>query len=134
MTRSRTRGNRAHAPTPRARRVTALFDDTEWAVVVEAAERASLRPGAWVARAAVAESLVATGRRRSDWRGLLALAGELRDLRRLLGNIGGNLNDVARHANTEHTLAPETDRVLAMVRDLAGRTSQQLQVVREQTR
>lgn len=103
-------------------------------MVVEAAERASLRTGAWVARAAYAESLVATGRRRQDWRGLAVLAGELRELRRLLGNIGGNLNDVARHANTEHRLAPETERVLRLVRDLAGRTSEQLRAVREQTR
>ena len=39
----------------------------------------------------------------------------LMDLRRLLRNIGGNLNDVARHANSTGTLPPETQQVQAIV-------------------
>lgn len=40
----------------------------------------------------------------------------MRHLRRLLGNVAGNLNDVARHANSTGELAPESAAVLDYVR------------------
>lgn len=117
-------------------RLTVGFNEREFAVIVDAAEREVMRPGAWVARAALSESERATGRRRQgdDTGELRAVQAELLELRRLLGNIAGNLNDVARHANTEHEWAPETERVLALVRDLAGRTEQDLRTVRGRLR
>jgi hypothetical protein len=39
----------------------------------------------------------------------------LMDVRRILRNIGGNLNDVARHANSTGTLPAETRQVQAIV-------------------
>jgi hypothetical protein len=45
---------------------------------------------------------------------MVAHAG-LMDLRRILRNVGGNLNDVARHANSTGTLAAETGRVQDLV-------------------
>jgi hypothetical protein len=39
----------------------------------------------------------------------------LMDVRRILRNIGGNLNDVARHANSTGTLPVETRQVQAIV-------------------
>lgn len=129
-------GHRSHSEEKRTRHAHAYFTEMEWAVIVDAAEREVLRPGAWVARAALSESERATGRRRvgDDSGELRAVQTELLELRRLLGNIAGNLNDVARHANTEHEWAPETTRVLALVRDLAGRTEQDLRTVRGRLR
>lgn len=129
-------GNRSHASARRDRHVNVYFNEVEFAVVADAAEREAMRPGAWVARAALVESERSTGRRRAgdDSGELRAVQSELLELRRLLGNIAGNLNDVARHANTEHEWAPETERVLALVRDLAGRTEQDLRTVRGRLR
>ncbi|WP_180819515.1 hypothetical protein [Gordonia terrae] len=44
------------------------------------------------------------------------LLDDVRQLRRLLGNVAGNLNDVARHANSTGELAPESAAVLDYVR------------------
>lgn len=46
---------------------------------------------------------------------LLGLREELSEQRRLLRNIGGNLNDVARYANSTGALAVETASVLGLV-------------------
>ncbi len=40
---------------------------------------------------------------------------ELMEDRRVLRNVGGNLNDVARIANTDGTLGPMVERVLERV-------------------
>ena len=57
----------------------------------------------------------------SDTHTLMLTYHGLMDLRRILRNVGGNLNDVARHANSTGTLPAETGRVQAMV---AGRVRQ----------
>ena len=46
---------------------------------------------------------------------LMVVHAGLVDLRRILRNVGGNLNDVARHANTTGALAAETAPVQALV-------------------
>ena len=54
-------------------------------------------------------------------RELLAVHVGLVDLRRILRNVGGNLNDVARYANVTGTLAAETAEVQGMVARVVGR-------------
>jgi hypothetical protein len=46
---------------------------------------------------------------------LMCAQAELMDSRRVLRNVGGNLNDVARHANSTGRLAVETAQVQALV-------------------
>jgi hypothetical protein len=46
---------------------------------------------------------------------LMTAHAELMNTRRVLRNVGGNLNDVARHANSTGTLPVETRQVQAMV-------------------
>ncbi|NKV63646.1 hypothetical protein GS924_06365 [Rhodococcus hoagii] len=52
---------------------------------------------------------------------LRVLTAEVRELRRLLGNVAGNLNDVARRANTGGELGPQADAVLAHTRAMNNR-------------
>lgn len=49
------------------------------------------------------------------------LTAEVRKLRRLLGNVAGNLNDVARRANAGGELGPQADAVLAHTRAMNTR-------------
>lgn len=110
------RGNRGHSTTPRNRPVQCLFNDDEMALVDAAAGQRRLRPGAWVAQIAVDEARREAGESKGDRDALVALRQELAGIRRLLGNIGGNLNDVARHANTTGELSVATSSVLEEVR------------------
>ena len=89
--------NREHAKGERRRqRTTVSYTDVEWARIVAAAALAGKRPGAWVAE-------VAHDAARWRLRGLPAgrevlveLAEQVRSMRNVLANIGGNLNDVAQ--------------------------------------
>jgi hypothetical protein len=45
----------------------------------------------------------------------MMLRAEVAEARRVLTNVGGNLNDVARHANSTGEIAAETERVLGLV-------------------
>jgi hypothetical protein len=58
-------------------------------------------------------------------RELMAGIAELMETRRILRNVGGNLNDVARHANSTGLIAAETRRVLVLV----ARTVQRVDTV-----
>ncbi|WP_336160011.1 hypothetical protein [Amycolatopsis sp. VC5-11] len=72
----------------------------EWAVIVQVAALAGMRPSAWVAQAAYDTALrehLGTGTERQA---VTALIDELREHRRVLANIGGNVNDLARVANS----------------------------------
>ncbi|MCU1654612.1 MAG: hypothetical protein JWQ60_5761 [Pseudonocardia sp.] len=96
------------------------FSADELAVVSAAAERAGLAVGAWVGQEIVR---VASGVKRSApapvWRenaqDLMRLESELMEHRRVLRNVGGNLNDVARHANVTGQLHAATGQVLGLV-------------------
>ncbi|MFI5615011.1 hypothetical protein [Amycolatopsis sp. NPDC051903] len=82
----------------------------------------------------MAEAEVRNGQRRPDWEGLLDVAEELRQVRWLLGNIAGNLNDVARVANSTGEIGEEAGTVLGLVRRIAGRADASLGELKEQTR
>lgn len=127
------RGHRPHVPSGRRQPRKVYFDGEERAVIEVAAGMMGLRFGAYVASAAVrdARSLVArsgvAGDHAADGDGTSAAVGlsvseaqelldDVRHLRRLLGNVAGNLNDVARHANSTGELAPESAAVLDYVR------------------
>lgn len=45
----------------------------------------------------------------------------MRELRRLLGSVAGNLNDIARRANSGGELGPQTDAVLEHTRRMNTR-------------
>ncbi|KAA2249548.1 hypothetical protein F0L68_39345 [Solihabitans fulvus] len=127
-------GYRRHAASVRSHEVKARFNDAELVRVVAAAQRDGLKPGAWVAQAATRAARVATGELRPDWAALQAVWEELRQLRWLAGNLGGNLNDVARHANTTGEIARHTAIVLGMVRRLAARLDTQLDAIDRELR
>ncbi|ASR05621.1 hypothetical protein [Gordonia rubripertincta] len=131
MTTAATRGHRPHVPKGRRQEKKVYFDTEERAVIEVAAGMMGLRFGAYVASAAVrdARSLVArsasaAGEAEAEGVSPVGLSvseaqellDEVRQLRRLLGNVAGNLNDVARHANSTGELAPESSAVLDYVR------------------
>ncbi|WP_229684289.1 hypothetical protein [Nocardia camponoti] len=75
-------------------------------MVEAAAATVGLRPGAFVGQAAVGAARAFAKRREgSEVRTsgeVQALTDEVRELRRLLGNVSGNVNDIAKHANSTH--------------------------------
>src|SRR5215211_4804794 len=96
------------------------YTDDEWAVIVQVAALASMRPGAWVQQAAYEAALRAHRGMVPDRAAIDELLVELRQHRRVLTNIGGNLNDVARAANAtgviDNPVAAAT--VLRLVRNV----------------
>lgn len=123
-------GNRSHAQgVRRKQRTTVRFSDAEWDRIVAAAALAKKRPGAWVAE-------VAHDTARERLRGVSAgrhaleeLADQVRAMRNVLANIGGNLNDVARHANATHevaTIRAQAEAVLRVVRRVVARADETL--------
>ncbi|PXX53933.1 hypothetical protein DFR70_12654 [Nocardia tenerifensis] len=118
-------GHRPHSVEKRTRRHEALFAPTEWALVTAAAATVGLRPGAFIAKAAVGAAKAFAAQRngaavRTSTQVEILLA-EVRELRRLLGNVAGNLNDVARHANSTGELGHNADAVLSYTRKINGR-------------
>lgn len=99
--------------TPRRRRPAAVADGRVWEDVESAA--GEVLNG--VPEDGAGEVLGRAGR--TEWGPvigvLLGLREELSEQRRLLRNIGGNLNDVARYANSTGALAVETASVLGLV-------------------
>lgn len=142
MTAGATRGHRAHLPAGKRSPAQVWLSTEERAVVEVAAGAMGLKRGAFVAAAAVraARSIVA-GRHAepldddavctadpvalnvSEARELLD---EVRQLRRLLGNVAGNLNDVARHANSTGELADESAAVLDYTRRINAKVDSEL--------
>jgi hypothetical protein len=57
-------------------------------------------------------------------RRLMVLHAELVDGRRILRNVGGNLNDVARHANSTREVHQETRRIEALVERVVQRLNE----------
>jgi hypothetical protein len=103
------------------------FSEDEFGVVCEAAGRDGLAPGAWVSEAAVrsARNTVVGAELPAGWgaamQRLMPLQAELAEHRRVLRNVGGNLNDVARHANSTSEVHPATANVLAIVARVVNR-------------
>jgi hypothetical protein len=112
--RSRAAGGRPH-------RLTVWLSDAELAVVTASADRAGMAASAWLGESGVqvAESEMGTkaglaGGAATAFE-VMALRAELAEARRVLTNIGGNLNDVARHANSTGELHAGTVAVQALV-------------------
>jgi hypothetical protein len=110
------------------------FSEWEMALVAVAAARAQMARGAWVGQVAVRaaeQPSAATGPDTSTagndggWgrrmQALMAARAELMDARRVLRNVGGNLNDVARQANSTGLLAVESRQVLGLVERVVQR-------------
>lgn len=117
------RGHRAHAETARSHSKRVVFTSEERALIEQASALCGLRPGAYVAAAAVDAAKVASG---SGFGGASAdqmreLTAEVRQLRRLLGNVAGNLNDVARRANVGGELGGDAAAVLEYTRAMNTR-------------
>jgi hypothetical protein len=123
-------GNRGHARGERRRpRVAVAFTDAEWARIVAAAALGSKRPGAWVAQVAHDAARYRLGNMPGNRDALAALVEQVRSVRNVLANIGGNLNDVARHANTTHEVATvrvQAETVLRLVRRVVDRADEML--------
>jgi hypothetical protein len=88
------------------------YSDTEWAVIVQVAARAGMRPGAWAQQAAYDAAQREHLGETADRGAVDDLTAELREHRRVLTNVGGNLNDVAKVGNAtgqfEHATAAAT--------------------------
>jgi hypothetical protein len=112
-----------------------MFSAEELAAVRAAAAREGMAPRAWVGEVVceVAEGLLRPGPEavdRATLRQLLVLLEELGEVRRVLRNVGGNLNDVARAANSTGEVAAETvvveqlvARVVGSVDEVVGRVA-----------
>jgi hypothetical protein len=115
-------------------RGTLRYTDEEWAAVVVVAALDGMRPGAWAQQAAY-DAAVRRQRGERPARELVeALVEELRQHRRVLTNIGGNLNDLARAANAtgavEHPAA--VAGVLRLVTRVVHSSDQLLAQVRSE--
>jgi hypothetical protein len=112
------RRRRPRAPGGRPHSVNVWLSDLELAAVTVAAARAGRAVSAWVGEAAFAAATQGRGPARS-WAGtmqaLMMASQELADARRLVRNVGGNLNDVAAHANATGDIHAGTRQVLGMV-------------------
>ena len=120
-----TRTRRPRAEGGRPHTTTVSFSESEWAAIEAAAARAAMAPGAWVgdsaARAAelpdpvVPGARVSAGSAGSRMQRLMGLRSELMEDRRVLGHIGGNLNDIARVAGPDGALESTVGQVAQMV-------------------
>ena len=97
------------------------LSESELAQITGMAAREGLGVSAWLGQAGVrlaqchgtaGESTMRGG---SGVQAVMVTYQGLMDVRRILRNIGGNLNDVARHANSTGTLPAETRQVQALV-------------------
>jgi hypothetical protein len=112
----RTRRARAEGGRPHSVRVS--LSDFEAAAVHAAAARAGLDVAAWLGEAGLAQATRGRGPA-SSWgpvmQALMGAQAELAEARRVLRNVGGNLNDVAAHANATGEIHAATGRVLGLV-------------------
>ena len=94
-------GCRRHPPVGRRQpRGSLRYTESEWALIVQAATLERMRPGPWVQQVALQTAARRQRGELSDRAAVDGLIAELRQHRRVLTNIGGNLNDLARAANT----------------------------------
>lgn len=128
----------------RRQQVTVWLSDAELAAVTDSAERVGMAAGAWLgqvgtAAAAGGEVSVlqpragAAGRAQMVVAELVRLQKELRETRRVLRNVGGNLNDVARAANSTGELAAETAAVQQLVARVVASVEQSVNAVSDHT-
>lgn len=119
------RSRRSRAVGGRPHRVLVDLSDAEMAQVAAAASRAGLARGAWLGDAGVRLATAETQPTRpgagEEMQALMTLRAELMEDRRVLRNVGGNLNDVARLANAESEVHPASARVIELVKRAVDR-------------
>jgi len=98
----------------RAPRGLMRFSDHEWATIVAVAARAGWSPAAWAQQVAFAfatrrQQGLTVGDESGD-----EILDVLQEVRRMLANIGGNINDVARTTNATGEL-PSADALAEML-------------------
>lgn len=116
MTTGPSRRPRAEGGRPHSIRVS--LSDEELAAVRVAAARDGLAEASWLGDAGVRAArtpVVPAAGWGEVMQQLFMLRAELMEHRRVLRNVGGNLNDVARHANSTGELHVSTTRVQALV-------------------
>ena len=127
---------RARADGGRTHSVRVSFSDMEMAVVRTAAMRAGVADASWVGQTAVGAAGAVPGPATS-WgpvlQDLMVLRTELMENRRVLTNVGGNLNDVARHANSTGEVHQATVRVQSLVARAVERVEEAVVAVEEMT-
>lgn len=90
------------------------YTDDDWAAIERAAARERMRPGAWAQLAAHEAAVWQGDGVKCDRAAVDELVAELGRCRRVLTNIGGNLNQLARAANAGRT--PNELAVLSVLR------------------
>lgn len=120
--RARAEGGRPHS-------VRVSLSDAEMAQVRAAAARDGVSTAAWLGEAGLRVARSESGAAPAAAWGtvmqqLMVLRGELMEHRRVLRNAGGNLNDVARHANSTGELHPATAAVQRLVARAVGQVEQ----------
>lgn len=108
---------RSRAPGGRPVTVMVSLSEQEAELVRAAAAAQDMAVGSWVGETAVraAQADVPQARVMGGLAALAPLYSELMEHRRVLRNVGGNLNDVARHANSTGILHPSTEQVQRLV-------------------
>lgn len=103
---------------PRRARTAVSYTDVEWAAILVAAAVEGMKPGAWVADVAFEVARRRNGGSLPGRRAVDELLTELRQHRRVLTNIGGNLNQIAAVANAtgEIEVRDAAVRVVDLVR------------------
>ncbi len=126
------RGHREHAEERRLKRVTGRFNAAEYVAVQRAADQEGLTPGAWVAAVAttVASRPVSSASMVQKHPELEGMRTELLAVRWMATNISGNLNDVAKHANSTGELKPEVEALMTYIRKLARRMDRVIEDIR----
>jgi hypothetical protein len=116
---------RTRTPGGRPLSSTVALSVQEAAVVRIAAARAGMAVGAWLGqagvRAAVLEVQPGAVDSAEQMQQLMMVRAEVMETRRVLRNIGGNLNDVAAHANSTGEIHPATQQVLQLVERAVAR-------------
>ncbi|GLZ29384.1 hypothetical protein Lesp02_15740 [Lentzea sp. NBRC 105346] len=112
-------GHRPHAVHKRVFTKTARFNVPELAAVVQAAARAQLKVGAWIAKTAVEAARAANNPQRVAAKEigheLVQLQTELQQLRRVSVVHGNNLNQLAAAANATGEVGMAAPRVIANI-------------------
>jgi hypothetical protein len=115
---------RDHARHRRERRGALRYTEAEWALIITAAVRHRMRPGAWAQQAALdtaAAEIRGTGAGRQE---VTALIEALHAHRTALVRVGGNLNQLTAFANTTSQIPEAAAGILRRVRELVGESDE----------
>jgi hypothetical protein len=127
---------RSPAPGGRPHSVMVALSEMEMALVKSASVREGMAAGAWLGKVGVRAAEAVPGPA-SAWgpvmQELMNLRAELMENRRVLRNVGGNLNDVARAANSTGESHESASRVLALVARVVARVEETVGGVDELT-